>query len=174
MTLGVRLDFKSLDDLAAAFPKGTASALNKVAASTKTAASEAIRQIYNIKKSDVDRGIGKLSKARADNLRASIHVRGPRLPLIYFAARQLKPGVSVNVKRASGRKLIPHAFIADMKSGHRGVYERRGKKRLPIREFFGPSIPQLFKGADVYKVMEAHATAKFNDTLIHEITHFMR
>ena len=42
---------------------------------------------------------------------------------------------------------VPHAFISTMpKSGHKGVFLRAGKKRLPIRELFGGSVYDLFAG----------------------------
>lgn len=43
-------------------------------------------------------------------------------------ARQTRSGVSV------GRRRYPGAFLATMKSGHEGIFQRRGKTRLPIEE----------------------------------------
>jgi hypothetical protein len=50
-------------------------------------------------------------------------------------------GASQNSKgvRVRGRGSYRSAFIAQMKSGHRGVMKRPGKSRLPIRELFGPN-----------------------------------
>ncbi|ATN32893.1 hypothetical protein ACO34A_03640 [Rhizobium sp. ACO-34A] len=56
------------------------------------------------------------------------------IPLYQLGARQTRSGVSVRL-RGSYRS----AFIAEMKSGHRGVMKRQGKGRLPIRELFGPN-----------------------------------
>ncbi|MBX5015939.1 hypothetical protein [Rhizobium lentis] len=41
--------------------------------------------------------------------------------------------------RVRARGSYRSAFIAEMKSGHRGVMKRVGKQRLPIRELFGPN-----------------------------------
>jgi hypothetical protein len=84
---------------------------------------------------------------------------GARIPLIDFSARGPEPsrgrgrGVSYKLAGAGGR--LPHAFIATMRSGHRGVFERSpgGKRRgpkpersqLPIHEKFGPSIAVVFQ-----------------------------
>ena len=52
----------------------------------------------------------------------------------------------VTADTGRGPKQIPGAFIATMKSGHRGVFARTGKGRT-IRQLYGPSAGQLFEGA---------------------------
>ncbi|MDO3434345.1 hypothetical protein QWJ46_16820 [Rhizobium sp. CBN3] len=56
------------------------------------------------------------------------------ISLYDLGATQNAKGVKVRA-RGSYRS----AFIAEMESGHRGVMKRVGKKRLPIRELFGPN-----------------------------------
>lgn len=74
----------------------------------------------------------------------SVDVRGSRVSLMAYPVRQTKRGVSVEV--APGKRfLIPHAFVATLTkggqggggAGHRGVFNRKGKLRLPIREILG-------------------------------------
>jgi hypothetical protein len=78
-------------------------------------------------------------------------------PLINYGAKQTKKGVTVRVK--NGRTTLRHAFIATMPNGHKGVFERvgSGHKRvtkkgrsymsgLPIKELYGPSIPDSPEG----------------------------
>jgi hypothetical protein len=47
-------------------------------------------------------------------------------------SRQTRQGVSVGSRR------YPGAFLTTMASGHKGVFERVGRKRLPIREIAEP------------------------------------
>ena len=54
--------------------------------------------------------------------------------LYKLGATQTRLGVRVRL-RGSYR----HAFIAQTKSGHKGVFIRTGKERLPIRELYGPN-----------------------------------
>lgn len=56
------------------------------------------------------------------------------IPLADLGATQTANGV-----RVRGRGSYRSAFLAQMKSGHRGVMKRVGKARLPIRELFGPN-----------------------------------
>lgn len=49
---------------------------------------------------------------------------------------------SAKLKR-QGKELVKSAFIAVMPSGHRGVFKRVKKARLPIKELYGPSLADL-------------------------------
>ena len=40
-------------------------------------------------------------------------------------------------------RIVVEAGVAGI-GQHRGVFERRTRKRLPIRELFGPSLPHVF------------------------------
>jgi hypothetical protein len=77
----------------------------------------------------------------------ALRVRGTPVPLTAYPHRQTKKGVSVEVNKGK-RTLIKSAFIATMTSGHRGIFLRRGAKRLPIDERFGsrPVDALLHKG----------------------------
>lgn len=77
----------------------------------------------------------------------AVNVDGEPVALTAFPHRQTKKGVSVQVNRGQ-RSLIEGAFVARMKSGHVGVFRRRGKERLPIQERFGsrPVDALLHKG----------------------------
>jgi hypothetical protein len=88
------------------------------------------------------------------------------MPMFALSPRQTKRGVVVQVNKGK-RITLSHAFIARMKSGHRGVFVRygeasrsptqhgkgharyRGQKRQPIRELFTSRVqdPILDSGA---------------------------
>lgn len=116
-------------------------------------------------KSGVVRKAFAVRNATNERLEARLGVGLKRIPLIDFNARGPFPsrgkgrGVSYRLKGGSGR--IPNAFIAEMKSGHRGVFARVGKTRLPIRELFGPSLGHVFakyRPEGIAKLKEAFAT----------------
>lgn len=94
------------------------------------------------------------AKATGDAPVARLFADTERVPLIQFKARGPEPsrgrGRGVRATLPTGAGTYPHAFIATMKSGHRGVYQRKGKARLAIYELRGPSIAKAFeKHADV-------------------------
>ncbi len=66
----------------------------------------------------------------------AIDVSGEPVPLVAYPHRQIRKGVSVEVNRGK-RTLVKGSFVATMRSGHQGVFRRRGKARLPIKELRG-------------------------------------
>ncbi len=88
------------------------------------------------------------------------------IPLYQLGARQTRSGVSVRL-RGSYRS----AFIAEMKSGHRGVMKRQGKGRLPIRELFGPNpAHDVTNNPDVFlKVLAELIEDHLAPRILHEL-----
>jgi Prophage minor tail protein Z (GPZ) len=178
------------DDAKRAIPR----ALNKT---MTTARAQAARQIvdvgYGLKISGIRKSIS-IERASVGRLRAAIRATGRPIPLIYYGARETSKGVSVDVLH--GRKVIPHAFIATMPSGHEGVFIRvgaaaqthaalagagittgkpvrsprsSGKHGLPIRELFGPSIPAAFSNRAVREALVAAVRDRFPVVLSQEL-----
>jgi hypothetical protein len=66
-----------------------------------------------------------------------------KIPLYDFGAKWTRQG-GVTAKNPLGAGRYPNAFIATMKSGHVGVFQRVKKPRLPIYELMGPSLGHIF------------------------------
>ena len=93
-----------------------------------------------------------------------------RLPIIKIDPRAKQTAQGVSYRGEGGqRKFIPHAFVATLKSGHRGVFKRVGKSRLPICELQGVSVQKIFLKPFVQAVMEAQAKNRWADYLLHEL-----
>ena len=79
---------------------------------------------------------GKRINARAeiviDSIKIGMLAKNRALDIKHFGCK--KSGGKVSVKIKGKRKTIRRAFVAKMKSGHTGVFRRRGKKRLEIDE----------------------------------------
>jgi hypothetical protein len=73
-----------------------------------------------------------------------IYVRGKPVPAAKFPHTTSGLGTIVTFGGAGGTKLISGAFVARMKSGHLGIYRRKGKTRLPIDEVFSSRLPKQF------------------------------
>lgn len=80
--------------------------------------------------------LGRPSGSDISDYSWSLNVSGDPVPLTAYPNRQTKKGVSVEVNRGK-RTLIARSFVATLASGHKGIFQRRGKARLPIRELFG-------------------------------------
>jgi hypothetical protein len=160
--------------------KAVVRALNKTAMQARTAASQEVRAAgYNIKASAIKSSF-TIQKASRGKLYVMLKSTGRPIALINYGARPGKNGVSVQVK--TGRTVLRHAFVATMPNGHRGVFERTGKGHkkvvkngktirsgLPIKELFGPSIPQSLANDAVNKAIMAKIKQKFPQILKHEL-----
>jgi hypothetical protein len=163
-------------------PAILARALNRAGTAGKTAMTRAIVKDTGIQSKNVSREI-VLQRANWTNQSTSLTIRGARMPLIAFQARGPEPsrgrGKGVSYRLPGGRGRIPTAFIATMRSGHRGVFKRTRPKsklhgappsrgQLPITELKGPSLPHVF-AKFVESVFRPAALDAMLKTLRHEI-----
>lgn len=140
---------RDLEALGAQGPIVAARAVNRAATSGRAAMAQAIRADAGLSSQAVKDAI-RIEKATKSRPKAVVEVAGRRIPLIAFQARGPEPsrgrGRGVSYRLPGGRGRVPDAFIATMRSGHRGVFKRRqGAKRLPVTELHGPSIPHVFE-----------------------------
>lgn len=71
---------------------------------------------------------------------------------------RIRTRVSYKIKKSGGRKKIRDAFLVEMPSGYEGIFRREGKKRTPLYELHGPSIPQVAeRNAAVQNVLNNEA-----------------
>lgn len=159
-----------------------ARALNHTIAKGKTAARKEVRGQYKVKIGEINRSL-KVVKATAATQTAYIKVSARPLRIIAFGARQTKKGVTVNVM--GKRKLIKSAFIANMKSGHRGVFvrgryqgteltyrtKRINKKGpdLPIEEVNTASVFSMITNKTVQNKVAETLNTSFAARLLHEM-----
>ncbi len=93
------------------FPKALYRAYNKTADNTKTEMVKFVRDGYNYKATALRKRI-KVNKCKSyTNLNASVVSTGGLVHLTDIAGRRFtKKGIVVDVKKTTGRHLIPHAF----------------------------------------------------------------
>ncbi len=145
-------------------------ALNRAIASVRTLIIRVVAQDLGLKQKEI-RDKLTVTQAKIGRPWASLAASRKRLPLILFGAKGDYPsrgkgkGVTYRMRGSSGR--LPHAFMAVMRSGHVGIFERARTSRLPIRELHGPSIGQLL---EVHKdeALDKGRTA-FEVNLLHEL-----
>jgi hypothetical protein len=160
--------------------KAQVAATNKAANTAVSRTIKAVTKTYNIKQKDL-RAQVSITKANKNYPSVRIMVSHKGIPLMDFkpkpntVAQYTRPekGVSVEWKRGK-RQIIKHSFIAKMKSGHTGVFLRKGKKRLPIKETFGPSAMQLFKTDEAEKNLEEIFYERYKIELERAIKHFVK
>lgn len=173
------VDFK---DRPQAVSKALVRALNRSIASGRTVVVRELARDTGLLSKDV-RDALSMTEASLNKPEASLGATLKKIPLIKFKARGPEPsrgkGTGVRYRMGGSRGHLPSAFIATMKSGHRGVFERTpgkfmknptGKawKRQAIHEKFGPSLGHVFKKyrqAGIDRVFEA-----FQKNFDHELS----
>lgn len=141
--------------------RAIARACNKAGATAlrdmRSEASKRIRARKRIKARDIAKAL-RLRKPSRSLIEGewAVDVSGVAVPLIAYPHREIAGtgtqgrsrrtgkftsgvrggGVQVEVNRGK-RTLLKEAFIARMKSGHEGIFMRRGPKSLPINELLG-------------------------------------
>jgi len=151
--------------------KATYRALNRALDKLVTETGREVRKVYKVRLRTV-RDALNTKRASVRNLQARLLVDGVRLPIIEFSPRWrrgMPVGASVQVMVSGGRKNIRGAFIAEMKSGHRGVFRRRGRSRLPIDEIRTISIPQAVINKMVSAALERAAVDTFNKNFAQQV-----
>lgn len=145
-----------------------ARALNRSGGSGRAVLVRGIATDLGIKQASV-RELIQLQEATPERRIYRLTATGKRIPLIEFGAKGPEPsrgkgrGVSARVPGGAGR--YPRAFIATMRTGHRGVFERKGRARLPIRELRVVSLPYVFDK------VAPEALARANEVLPKNLQH---
>lgn len=145
----------------------------------KSGSSRLVRQRKRIKVKRVSDGLPLFFPKGKQDLVWIMRVSGEPIPVSSFPVRQTKRGVSVAINTGK-RTLIKSAFIATMRSGHRGVFlralsgvhgpvtKKQAKRghvfrvgRLPIEEAFTTRISDVFNDSGFIPFVQAGGQASF-------------
>lgn len=138
-----------LRDMPGKFNDVVAEAVNVAARRVKAAGVKVTPDFWNVQK-DLVKQAWKVRKAKSGdpNPTAEAVVKGGMIGLYKFApdpsaimGGKTSGGVSVLIDGAKHQ--FKNAFVAQMKNGHKGIFQRDGRGRLGIHELFTSSIPQM-------------------------------
>lgn len=156
MPLTISIDSSGAQAVIGTLPRrlrsGTATAINKTVTRTRAFMVKAIAEMTGLPPLYVSPAL-KTVRASGERLEGEVNAAtrmGARMiPILQLRARQLGRGPSVpggvSFQFAGQTKTLPNAFIATMRSGHRGVFTRVGRSRLPIIEEKGPAMRTVFE-----------------------------
>jgi hypothetical protein len=160
--MDLKVDFSNLDKVGKEFPRASSRALNKTMKHVRTRLVKDAGQRYKVKAGDLKSSIGEIHLAKPTRLSTFFRSKGKRIALTYFMTKsnvmkslaqigkkvRRRANVTIEVTKGA-RRIVPGAFVAEMKSGHQGVFTReQGVIRgLPIKERTGPALPQMVSGA---------------------------
>lgn len=162
--------------LLAGIPKGAerafSAAINRGLSHAKTQALKQVKNVYAVKPAALNEATKtRVQTASTGNLAGYVSFSGVKIPLYKFQVTPKEPGkgkVRAGVMKGGGTA-FESAFIAKMKSGHIGIFERITSKRLPIEEKMGLSAAQMVQNEVIMEQLTKEAQEKVDERLKHEI-----
>lgn len=182
---------RRLGNLKAKAPAVVARAINRAVTNAKKNMAKETSDKYFISSGNV-RSTIRTTKASQSRLEAAAISSGAGIALSKF---KVNPGTTVKqkgkkvrsrspkvykagVEKAGGVKPLdgnPKAFIAVMRrSGHVGVFERESGDSLPIKQLYGPSVPQMIKNEEIMKKINDEANKTLQKRIDAEIANLLR
>lgn len=166
-----------VETLLAGVPKGAeralSNAMNRGLSKVKTGASKKVREVYTVQASAINEATNtRMKRTGTGDLAGFISFAGYKIPLYKFKVTPKAPGIKKQVTAAvkkGGGTAFENAFIAQMQSGHIGVFERETSKRFPIEEKMGLAMAQMVGNQNVIAELEKEAQETVNERITHEI-----
>lgn len=178
--------------------KAVKNALDRAVSHLRSHSAQAIRERYAISVANIRASENvKVSYNYHSGVQAAVMFAGQKIPLYRFdgaAPAHPTPDTSKWVEAmvngqyrwvhpsvaAQGHQLkdtsptqFRHAFTAQMKSGHVGIFERNGKASGDggdaIDELMGSSVPQMLGSEEVSEKLARESMQKFEERLDHEV-----
>ena len=192
------------EKLLAGIPRGVTAAVNdamsRAASRLRTDSSKAIRERYDISATNIraNENIQVTRSYHGSGVSASVTFSGAKIPLHRFGGaspamprQDTEKWVRAKVNgqwltvhpgtAASGHQLkstsperFQNAFVAQMRSGHVGIFERTGGAASggsdEIKEVMGSSVPQMLGSREVAEKLTNAAMETFEERLNRNIT----
>lgn len=188
MTLAIVLD---KEDLAEArrmlltvqngFPKAFSRALNKTVTGTKTEMTNLIRADYNYTLAALrSRITTRNSTVKTLFAKVTSTGRSPHLTDIVGTRETKTRGLSVDVKKATGRKYIPQGFIGTGKASDkkisfiRKVQGGRRVARLPIEDIRAAHPEVIYNTKENWAKIQAAVKIRLDKAFVHEVDVILR
>lgn len=172
--------------------KAVRAAMGRAASHLRTNAVREIRKRYDISANAVRAEQNVTIKYSYTNgVEATVHFSGLKIPLYRYGGttpsmptadttklvnaliagnwRKVHPSIAASAHQLTGSSLtqFDSAFVARMKSGHLGIFERN--EDGGISELMGSSVPQMLGNEEVAENLSKQAMEKFDERLDHEI-----
>lgn len=164
---------KMLEGVPKGAGKAYSNAINRGLSKAKTTALKKVRSVYAVTNSAINEATNtRVQKASAGNIAGYVSFAGTKIPLYKFKVTPTAPGTGKKVVAAvkkGGGTAFEDAFIAQMRSGHIGVFERTETKRLPIEEKMGLAAAQMVENSVVIDEVQKEAQKTVDERLEHEI-----
>lgn len=168
-----------LNCIPGATKKAWKSVIKRANQTVRSETTKQISKIYAISQKDIraETNISIKTKTNGDDVVGEVEFSGYKIPLYRFnvTPKTVKHGATIKAAqlKSSQQTVFEHAFIAMMKSGHIGMFERKSKKPFPIKEFMGSSTAQMAANTVVVEKVEEKAKETIDKRIEHEISRIL-
>ena len=160
--------------------RAIADAANRAAKGAYTEGKRRLKQQWGVPYKDTKEAFRHVpAKTAQENPSAYAIFSGASQPLFNFSPQPSnimggKTEGGVSALFGGQRHHFKRAFVAEMRSSHRGIFERRyqgkGSKRLPIDELFAISIPKMVEdqkhGGAIFEKIQDDIQKRFEDRFV--------
>lgn len=170
---------EALEGIRNGFVRAYARALNTASEGVRTDMVAMARDSYTFR-ADAVRARIQINRASWSNLTASVESRGGAVHLTDFlGTRQISTGLSVDIKRSTGRQYIRHAFKNFARSGkelalRRQVIDGRRVARYPVEALYGPHPEVVYNTPENWDTLEDQADSRLEAAFAHEVDGVLR
>ena len=176
-------------------PQVLSRAINRAVSNVKKNMGKETSSLYYISSGNVKKTVN-ITKATKSKLKAAAISQGSGIALSKF---KVNPGTPVKyrgtsrspkvyragVKKSGGLKPLdgnPKGFIAIMKnsekiegaSDHKGVWVRTSSNSFPIKQLYGPSVPQMVKNENIMEKINREANETLQKRIDAEISNILQ
>lgn len=161
-----------LSDIPNGAEKAFTGAINRALTRARTVIFQEVQGTYAIKKKVLDEFTKtEIQKATTSDVCGVIRFAGTQIPLYKYTLTNPKYPIQ-RARVQAGQKTattFEHAFIAKMKSGHLGIFERNAKDSLPIKEIMGSSMQTMAGNEETMNKASEEANKMLDARIEHEI-----
>lgn len=164
--------FRTLQGIPDGVAKAAVPALNRANAAARAEGIRRAAEEYTARQAAMRKTV-RMYKATRSHLLAGFSSKSNKLPLVQFNLRPRKPMTNGRTTlkaavRRDGFKVVKKGFVQSAPDGLK-AFRRIGKDRYPLRELFGPSVPQMLNEPGVMEAIESRALAVLSQRFDHEI-----
>lgn len=158
-----------IQEFGAGLSGALARALNRAIEGGRTVSTRALQSEAGLAPKYGRRALS-LTRATPGTLSAILTAKGRRLPLVaYVGTKGFRSGRGIAGLAYRLGAVPSGSFFAQLRSGHRGIFVRVGRARVPIKAQTGPSIPELVVSKRIFEAARVRALEVYRERLDHEV-----
>ena len=112
----------------------------------------------------------RMAFAKPGNLVGGVGAFPRLIPLIAYYRRAFKSGKGIAGETYNLGTVPPRAFYIQWRgSGNKGIYERAGRPRWPLRKVYGPSLPAVIVRKHIFEALRSPVGDRYRARLLHHL-----